>query len=100
MFSLRHIWPSLVLLLLTPRLTLSSVDSIWCATMLLVTIYRAPALEPVHNPGTPAAILKSHAMLSTWAANPGVASIVRRLEEEMIRKGLQTTQESTKRQRR
>ena len=72
----------------------------WCATMLLVTIYRAPALEPVQNPGTPAAILKSHAMLSIWAANPGVASNVRRLEEEMIRKGLQTTQESTKRQRR
>lgn len=69
----------------------------WCATMLLVTIYRAPALEPVQNPGTPAAILKSHAMLSIWAANPGVASNIRRLEEEMTRKGLRTTQESTKR---
>ena len=69
----------------------------WCATMLLATIYRAPALEPVQNPGTPAAILKSHAMLSIWAANPGVASNIRRLEEEMTRKGLRTTQESTKR---
>jgi len=68
--------------------------------MLLVTVYRAPALEPVHNPDAPAAILKSHAMLSTWAANPGVASNVRRLEEVMTRNGLWTTQESAKRQKR
>lgn len=99
-YAIAHILSSESLLQERHPLLLANLVGLWCATMLLVTIYRAPALEPVHNPGTPAAILKSHAMLSIWAANPGVASSVRRLEEEMIRKGLQTTQESTKRQRR
>lgn len=99
-YSIAHILSSESLVQERHPLLLANLVGMWCSTMLLVTIYRAPALEPVQNPGTPAAILKGHAMLSTWAANPSVASNVRRLEEEMIRKGLRTTQESTKRQRR
>lgn len=98
-YSIAHILSSESLLQERHPLLLANLVGTWCSTMVLVTLYRAPALEPVQNPGTPAAILKSHAMLSTWAANPGVAGTVRRLEEEMIRKGLWTTQESTKRQR-
>ncbi|KAF2185844.1 hypothetical protein K469DRAFT_750148 [Zopfia rhizophila CBS 207.26] len=92
-YSIAHIHSSESLLQGRHPLLFANLVGMWCATMLLVTVHRAPALEPVHNPGAPAAILKSHAMLSTWAANPGVASIVHLLEEQMARNGLRTTQD-------
>ncbi|OCK73831.1 hypothetical protein K432DRAFT_430370 [Lepidopterella palustris CBS 459.81] len=61
------------------------------STMILLTIYHAPILDFVRTPATRAAICKGHAMLSIWAANPGVASNIRRIEEQMIRCGLLQT---------
>jgi hypothetical protein len=59
--------------------------------MALLVTYRAPALESVQNPTARAAILKGHAMMSIWAANPGVARNIRRIEEGMVRQGLLAT---------
>lgn len=63
--------------------------------MVLLVTYRAPALESVQNPNARAAILKGHAMMSIWAANPGVASNIRRIEEGMVRQGLLATNDPT-----
>lgn len=59
--------------------------------MALLVTYRAPALESVQNPTARDAILKGHAMMSIWAANPGVARNIRRIEEGMVRQGLLAT---------
>ncbi|KAF2188898.1 hypothetical protein K469DRAFT_748133 [Zopfia rhizophila CBS 207.26] len=92
-YAIAHVLSSESLVQERQPLLFVCLASMWCAATLLAILHRAPVLEPIQNSGAPAAILKCHAMLSTWAANLGVASIVRRLEEQMIRQGLWTTQD-------
>ena len=56
--------------------------------MLLLCIHRAPALSHIPNPRITTAIRKGHGYLCTWAANPGVANSLRRVEQEMVSCGL------------
>ena len=56
--------------------------------MLLLCIHRAPAFSDIPNPRITTAIRKGRELLRIWAANPGVANSLRRVEDEMVKCGL------------
>ncbi|KAF2191471.1 hypothetical protein K469DRAFT_746795 [Zopfia rhizophila CBS 207.26] len=92
-YAITHILSSESLLQERHPLMFANILGTYYSTMVLLITHRAPALESVQNVGARAAILKGHAMLGIWAANPGVASNIRRLEEQMAVNGLRSTQD-------
>ncbi|KAF2182964.1 hypothetical protein K469DRAFT_217710 [Zopfia rhizophila CBS 207.26] len=90
-YAIAHVLSAESLLQERHPLLFANLIGTYYSTMILLVIHRAPALESIQDMGARAAILKGHAMLCTWAANPGVASNIRRIEEQMAVHGLRGT---------